>query len=371
MPENADSGLDTSTSTTGVTSRRRFLTTAGAGAIGLLAGCSGKSGSSSSGQDTTTKRTNTGSKTEYTFTTGPSQSIAFGMASALSSVVRNNSDHVMNVKAATSSQSVALLARGETDFAYATTLVGLRAKNREGSFSQLDFNRTLLQLPSFYFIRVGCYALASSDLQHYSDLAGKPIGPGPSGASYWSPMSVALRKVLSDSEIELKPAGLSQYGSLLSSGRAKAVGGPLNTNGLVPSFMQQVYNEQKVRMLSWSDEAISKIKDDSRITLEQVPNDKLGNSIEEFTATPKTPLIRANYVMYTSEAMPKETVYSLYKTAWENKKALAETHPGFKKWLDASFFTANLTPDIPVHPGAVKFLKELGVWSDKYTVGGQ
>lgn len=343
--------------TSSITNRRTFLSALGAGALAGLAGCSESLGSSGE------------VKNEYSFSTGPSDSLAFGMANQMASVLAQNSDQTMNVEGSTGTQAVSLLAQGETDLAYSSTFVGLNAKARREPFDDIEFNHELSQVISYYYIHVGQVAKTSSDLQRYSDVAGKPIGPGPSGASYWPPFEYALLKQISEDQLVKQNSSVSQFSNYLASDRVAAAGGPLNINGNIPSFTQQMYSENDVRLLSWSDEAISAIQEDPRVQGSMVPNDSMGD-IQEYTSDEETFMISAVYNIWGSDRMPEQTVYDMLNTLWKQRSSLPDAHAGFGPWTEDEFWTSSFTSEIPVHPGTERFLKEKGLWSDEYTVAG-
>lgn len=369
--------------------RRAFLGTAATASVGLLAGCSGgggnggggtttqQEGGSTGGTTTTTTQQDTDgggslTKSEFTFTTGPSGSLAFQMANQLATRLKRASDLVMNVKAATSSQSVALLVTGQTDVAYATSIVGRRAVNKSGSFGKLEHKQNLMQVMSFYWIRVGLAAATGSDIKYYSDLPGNTIAPGPSGASYLAPFKIALDEAgVTYDDLDVVSSGPSQLAGILSSGDAAAAGGPLYINNLVPSFVQRIYSQNDVRMLGWKQGVIDKIKQNDKVSGFSVPNSELGKDIEKFTSSEQTFMPSANYVMYSSGGMPSQTIYTMLNTIWENLDQLSKAHPGFKPWKQKEFWMSNMIPAIPVHPGAAKFYKEKGIWSEEFTVAGE
>lgn len=333
--------------------RRRFLQTTGAlSAGGLLTGCTSKLG---------------GKKSEFTFSTGPSQSMAFALANQLATTLKQNSDLTMNVKASTSSQSVAMLGKGKTDLAYSTALVGQQAVNRKGPFSESQFSNSVMQVMSFYWIRTGLVAKTSSDIAYHEDLNGKTIAPGPSGASYFAPQKIGINTATENYEI--RNSGISKLVNMLPSGKADAVGGPMYINGATPSFIQQIYSDNEVNLVGFKDEHKKAINQNNKISGTEVPNDQLGKNIEDFGEQDSTFMVSANYVMYGSEKMPKQTVYDMLNMIWKQKGSLPDKHAGFKPWTNGEFWTTNFSTEISVHPGAAKFLKEKGLWSDKYSVG--
>lgn len=291
------------------------------------------------------------------------------MGNAMTAVIQNNSDLTVNVKSGTSGQSVASVMTDQTDLSFGTTLVGIRAKNGSGTFSQIDSTQTLLQLPSFYFMRLGAFASTNSEIEYLSDLAGKSLGPGPAGASYWGVWDLALQKALNMDELEIQNSGVNRLSDLLSAKRATAIGGPTLSNNVTPGFMQQALSQNDVRMLSYRDETIQAIEDDPKTPLVEVDKEMISN-VDTYTASgDTTPMVSANYTLWSSDAVPSEAIYTLFKTAWENKEALSESHAAFEVWSTKQWFTRNMTSEVPVHPGAVEFLKEIDAWSDEYTEG--
>ncbi|MBI4193457.1 MAG: immunogenic protein [Betaproteobacteria bacterium] len=70
--------------------------------------------------------------------------------------------------------------------------------------------------------------------------------------------------------------------------------------------------------------------------------------------------------------MPEDVVYKILTGLYKNKDKLVAADPGFTP-LAADFVGMqvrgiNVNPDIPVHPGLAKFLKEHKAWNDKWKI---
>jgi hypothetical protein len=72
--------------------------------------------------------------------------------------------------------------------------------------------------------------------------------------------------------------------------------------------------------------------------------------------------------------MPEDVVYKMLKAFYDNREKLAQADPGFtpmaKDFVGMQVNGISANPEIPVHPGLAKFLKEHKAWNDKWKVAG-
>ena len=70
--------------------------------------------------------------------------------------------------------------------------------------------------------------------------------------------------------------------------------------------------------------------------------------------------------------MPEDVVYKLLNAFYKNRDALAKADPGFaamaKDFVGMQVNGIKANPEIPVHAGLAKFLKEQKAWADKWTI---
>jgi TRAP transporter TAXI family solute receptor len=73
--------------------------------------------------------------------------------------------------------------------------------------------------------------------------------------------------------------------------------------------------------------------------------------------------------------IPEDVVYKMVKAFYEKRNELVKADPGFtplaKDFVGMQVQGINANPEIPVHPGLAKFLKEHKAWNDKWKVGGK
>ena len=72
--------------------------------------------------------------------------------------------------------------------------------------------------------------------------------------------------------------------------------------------------------------------------------------------------------------MSEAVVYKMVKAFYDKKDELVKLDAGFtpmaKDFIGMQVQGINANPQIPVHPGLAKFLKEHKAWNDKWKVGG-
>ena len=70
--------------------------------------------------------------------------------------------------------------------------------------------------------------------------------------------------------------------------------------------------------------------------------------------------------------MPEEVVYKLLSGFYKNRESLAKSDPGFtpmaRDFIGMQVQGINANPDIPVHAGMARFLKEHKAWNDKWKI---
>ena len=70
--------------------------------------------------------------------------------------------------------------------------------------------------------------------------------------------------------------------------------------------------------------------------------------------------------------MPEDVVYKMLSAFYKNRASLAKSDPGFtpmaNDFIGMQVQGVNANPDIPVHSGMAKFLKEHKAWNDKWKI---
>ena len=72
------------------------------------------------------------------------------------------------------------------------------------------------------------------------------------------------------------------------------------------------------------------------------------------------------FVLYTLKSVPEETIYEIVKFFAENLDAYKDAHPQMGEMsLDSVLEFKDSGLGMPVHAGTVKYLKEIGKWTEE------
>ena len=106
-----------------------------------------------------------------------------------------------------------------------------------------------------------------------------------------------------------------------------------------------------------SPEAVKRMKE----FVEVAYVDKVPGGI--FAGVPESQyLMHMDVIFVAREDISEAAVYELTKAIWEHNAELLKK-PGLMEWTTKKFLTTE--PGLPYHEGAIKFYKEIGVWTGK------
>lgn len=190
-----------------------------------------------------------------------------------------------------------------------------------------------------------------SDIHSIEDLKGKRVSPGIKGYSG----ELAFQKILDingmsyDDLEKVEYVGTADGANLLRDGHIDAIVGMI---AAPVSTFQELDTTLGIRLIPIPAETIAKMKENNPGFQEYVIEGGTYSNIKEDTKT-----IAAYTTLLVNNELSKETVYKLTKMVNENAdkwKSLNKT----MKVFDSEFSYTNKIG--PVHPGALKYYKEVG-----------
>lgn len=247
-------------------------------------------------------------------------------------------------------ENIRLLGRKQLDLALAQNDISDYAYNGTEMFAagKVDIRGIATMYPEYVQMVVS----AESGIKQVADLKGKRFSPGPPGSG----TEVNSRQIIETAG--LKKEDLAAY-QLLSIAEATAafkdrrLDGFSITIGVPAPAIQDVAMLQSIRLLPIG----GKLRDDLRAkykfyTPVTVPKGTYRGQDED------VPTVAVMAMLIARPDLPEDTVYRLTKTLVEKQSALAQAHA---KGKDFNPKDPVAGMSIPLHPGAEKYYREVGI----------
>jgi len=214
-------------------------------------------------------------------------------------------------------------------------------------------------------------AVAAKDADKYKcwrDFSGKPVFFTNAGFMNWLNY-MRVFKVLgydfNHVQIDLKSnADAMQNRSIAGSGVYTTAGRSL------AAYWKETEIRMDIRVVNPCPDEVAKIKAAGLAIVEVDPKAAFSKSVGPSTLMGVAILF--GYNMGTN--IPEDVAYKMLTAFYKNKDDLAKSDPGFtpmaKDFVGMQVQGINANPDIAVHPGLARFLKEHKAWNNKWKVAG-
>jgi len=195
-----------------------------------------------------------------------------------------------------------------------------------------------------------------SGIKNYEDLKGKRVvlDFGTQQALNLGSRVSLIAGGLSEKDVTvIKASDIPEAVRLVMEGKADACFGGIG----VPAFRELAAAKGGILYLEASEKYMDAVRKRSRayflMTVKKGPPG----------IAKDTQLVTRNFNLVARKDLQDDAVYQIVKTLWEHDKELAPHHPQLKDWVKERYVGEQTTA--PYHPGAIKFYKEKGVWTDK------
>ena len=300
--------------------------------------------------------------TEITWSSVPIGSSAYMLLSAIGAVLNTHEPSLKITVQPTggSMENPRLMRDGVVDVCHTTmgynAFHGLADFKEDGPLEDLMFLFTLYENEVFFVTK------ADSDIYTIEDLAGKNVSfvSFGSAARSWSQVILEAYGVLD--KVTPQYPGTADMFDMLNEGAIDAT--MTYSSGNIPSpVLYQADTTMKLRFLVLDRSLLEKaLEKYSWYGIGSITADTL-NCIDEDMLT------LADYSsQYADSRMSEEVAYKIIKGIYENNNEIATYHE-LGKALKLEKALDGCHPDTPVHPGAAKYYKEMGVWRENLKVG--
>lgn len=208
-----------------------------------------------------------------------------------------------------------------------------------------------------------------NDIKSWGDLAGKKIFAGPPGSSVYEVPRAAFTALGIWDKMKVVNIPFTSAADALKMGTIDAIVGYANGDVLIP-WMAEVDTRVKLKIVASTPaefEVIKKVPGYSTPTLDtkKVFSQDMGVA--------KVNAIADYYGFHIGNKLSTEGAYRVIKVLVEKANDVANVHATLKVYaedpLGMQVDAISSIPDIPVHPGVAKYLKERGVWKNAFKIG--
>jgi TRAP transporter TAXI family solute receptor len=301
-------------------------------------------------------------------------SYGYGIAALLSKVIEGalGGEYTVTVQPYTS-PTVAMKAvmDGDAEISYTADIGMGEFHQRVGGFKDYKPKITEIVHTWYSYPMESMMAVAAKNADKFKcwrDLSGKPVFYTNAGFMNWLNF-IRIYKVLGYDfkhvQIDLKSnADALESGSIVGSGVYTTAGRSL------PAYWKETEIRIDIRVVNPCPDELAKIKAAGLAVIEVDPKAAFSKSVGPSTLLGVGILFGHNAGTNISE----DVVYKMVTAFYKNKDDLAKSEPGFtpmaRDFVGMQVKGINANPDVPVHPGLAKFLKENKAWNNKWKVAG-
>lgn len=260
-------------------------------------------------------------------------------------------------------ENMALLGEKIIDFGQTTTTDWHPAINGLGRYDGNPIDA--VQMFSYTIWQCTPMVRADSDIQTLDDLKGKRVMPATAGGATTGLWTTLFEAAGLKDEVEWTYGSWRESYDALASGAVDCIPSLL-TAGNPSGILQQLETTHQVRVLPVSEELIAK----AEALNPGVKSATIGPDTWESLPEP-TRMVSFGGVLATRPDVSEDVTYGITKAIYENAEFVRKRGGIKLKDITTEFATEVLMPAYPVHAGAAKYLKEIGVWRDdlKTTAG--
>jgi len=255
-----------------------------------------------------------------------------------------------------------LIQTGELEAGYTGSINLVQAIRGEAPFRGVVPFEALLQGFGFVSWKLPILTVKGSGIQSYLDLKGRKVAFPDVGSASTEVLKIVFEQfgILNDARIE--NFTWNEGFSALKDGRVEACVGTWG-NKFPPAGIIDLMTTREIVPLSLTPEVGAKIHEvNSGIMAQEMGPDEC-NTIPEGT----TILVPVNAgIMIFSANLAEDTVYQFVKACIDNIEELGRINNNLVELKN--YLTSVCVKEVPFHPGAVKALKEAGLWDDSFTI---
>ncbi len=249
--------------------------------------------------------------------------------------------------------NIELTQSGETDFGCGFSAFLYEAYRGIGDYEGNPHEDLRAFIPWFQY-PVQIVTLADSDIQTVSDLQGKRVGVNVKGAGGYKTSVEVFSTLGLEEGTDYKPYYLAFQEAVDAMKLGKIDAQIFTTGAPIPAVME-MGTTHDFRVIPFTQEEMN-------IICEKYPYYSPGvmTAGTYSNITEDIPTLMCYTIMFANANVPEETAYDILKAIWDNKATLEMAHAN-QKDMSIQLVENGIIGIAPLHPGAERFYKELGV----------
>ena len=260
---------------------------------------------------------------------------------------------------------------GNGEIAYTADIGMTQFKERIGGFKDYKAKMPEIAHTWYSYPMESMMAVAAKDADKFKcwrDFSGKPVfytNAGFMNWLNWQRIYKALGYEFKHVQIDLKSnADAMQAGTVVGSATYTTAGKSL------AAYWKETEIRMDIRVVNPCPDEVAKIKAAGLAVVDVDPKGAFSKAVGPAMLQGVPILFGYNVGPNISE----DIVYKMVSAFYKNKDNLAKNEPGFtpmaKDFVGMQVQGINANPDVAVHPGLAKFLKEQNAWNSKWKVAG-
>jgi len=259
---------------------------------------------------------------------------------------------------------------GEGEIAYTADVGMTQFQERSGGFKDYKPTKPEIAHSWYAYPMESMMATSAKDADKFKcwkDFSGKPVFFTTAGFMNWLNMQRSFKALGYDFkhvQIDIKSnSDALQAGTIVGSTTYTTAG-----KSLAP-YWKETEIQMNITVVNPCPDEIAKLKAAGLAVVDIDPKGAFSKDVGPTT-------LKGVPILFGYNArldMPEEIVYKMVKAFYDKKDDLVKLDPGFipmaKDFIGMQVQGINANPQMPVHPGLAKFLKEHKAWNDKWKIG--
>jgi TRAP transporter TAXI family solute receptor len=306
------------------------------------------------------------------WTTSQVGSYGYTIAASMAKIVEQalGGEYTVTVQPyATPTVAMKAVMNGEGEIAYTADIGISQFLDRVGGFK--DFKPTKPEIVHTWYAYPMESLMATSaknadQFKCWKDFSGKPVFYTPAGFMNWlnfQRIYKALGYDFKHVQIDLKSnADALEAGSIVGSVAYTTAGSSLS------SYWKETEIRMDIRVINPCPDEIAKLKAAGLAVVDVDPKGAFSKNVGPS-------MLKGVPILFGYNArvdIPEDVVYKMVKAFYDKKDELVKLDPGFatmaKDFVGMQVQGINANPQMAVHPGLAKFLKEHKAWDDKWKI---